>query len=132
MEGTDLTRGAIVSYFDPRGPDRNPADSGAGLDLDQALNTIITQLKQTNGYLREERGARYSGRLAGEQALATFLVGRTDKGTQERNWLIVRPIGQGIIYMLFVAPYNEFKQLQPTYQQMIRSFQMRDRSATSS
>jgi len=132
MEGTDLTRGAIVSYFDPRGPDRNAADSGAGLDLDQALNTIITQLKQTNGYLREERGARYSGRLAGEQALATFLVGRTDKGTQERNWLIVRPIGQGIIYMLFVAPYNEFKQLQPTYQQMIRSFQMRDRSATSS
>jgi len=132
MEGTDLTRGAIVSYFDPRGPDGNGADSGAGLDLDQALNTIITQLKQTNGYLREERGARYSGRLAGDQALATFLVGRTGQGTQERNWLIVRPIGQGIIYMLFVAPYNEFKQLQPTYQQMIRSFQMRDRSATSS
>jgi len=127
MEGSNLTRGAIVSYFDPRGPDRSRGDEGAGLDLDQALNTIIRQLKETNGYLREERGARYSGRLAGEQALATFLVGRTDQGVQERDWLIVRPSGQGIIYMLFVAPYSEFKQLQSTYQQMIRSFQMRDR-----
>jgi hypothetical protein len=139
MDGSEITRGAIVSYFDPRGPDSNTSDRGsrdgsssqdaAGLDLDQALNTIISQLKQTNGYLREERGARYSGRLAGEQALATFLVGRTDQGTQERDWVIVRPIDQGIIYMLFVAPYNEFKQLQPTYQQMIRSFQMRDRTS---
>ena len=131
MDGSELTRGAIVSYFDPRGPDRSASDNGSGLDLDQALNTIITQLKQTNGYLREERGARYSGRLAGDQALATFLVGRTDQGTQERDWLIVRPAGQGIIYMLFLAPYNEFKQLQPTYQQMIRSFQFRDRTSTS-
>jgi hypothetical protein len=131
MDGSELTRGAIVSYFDPRGPDRSASDNGSSLDLDQALNTIITQLKQTNGYLREERGARYSGRLAGDQALATFLVGRTDQGTQERDWLIVRPAGQGIIYMLFLAPYNEFKQLQPTYQQMIRSFQFRDRTSTS-
>jgi hypothetical protein len=126
MEGSELTRGVMVSYFDPRGPDRSQSDAG-GLDLDQALNTIIGQLKQTNGYLREERGARYSGRLAGEQALATFLVGRTDQGVQERDWLIVRPSGQGIIYMLFVAPTGEFKQLQPTYQQMIRSLQMRER-----
>src|SRR5215469_3814606 len=118
MDGSELPRGAIVSYFAPRGPDRSASDNSAGLDLDQALNTIITQLKQTNGYLREERGARYSGRLAGDQALATFLVGRTDQGTQERDWLIVRPGPQGIIYMLFVAPYTEFKQLQPTYQQM--------------
>jgi len=121
MEGSEVTRGAIVSYFDPHGRD------GSGLDLEQSLNTIIGQLKQTNGYLREERGARYSGKLAGDQALATFLVGRTDQGVQERDWLIVRPSGQGIIYMLFIAPYGEFKQLQPTYQQMIRSFQMTGR-----
>jgi Zn-dependent protease with chaperone function len=125
MEGSETSRGAIVSYFDPRGP--SSADGSAGPDMDQALNTIIQQLKQTNGYLREERGARYSGRLAGEQALATFLVGRTNQGVQERDWLIVRPGPQGIIYMLFVAPYAEFKQLQPTYQQMIRSFQMTGR-----
>jgi Zn-dependent protease with chaperone function len=125
MEGSEVSRGAIVSYFDPRGAEGG--DGAGGPDLDQALNTIIQQLKQTNGYLREERGARYSGRLAGEQALATFLVGRTDQGVQERDWLIVRPAQQGIIYMLFVAPYSEFKQLQPTYQQMIRSFQMTGR-----
>ena len=127
MQGSEVTRGAIVSYFDPRG-DRAGRDGDAGMQLDQALNTIIGQLKETSGYLREERSARYSGRLAGEQALATFLVGRTDQGVQERDWLIVRPSGQGIIYMLFVAPYSEFKKLEPTYQQMIRSFQMRDRS----
>jgi hypothetical protein len=126
MEGSEISRGAIVSYFDPHGPDSG--NGAASLDLDQALNTIIQQLKHTNGYLREERSARYSGRLAGEQALATFLVGRTDQGVQDRDWLIVRPAPQGIIYMLFVAPYGEFKQLQPTYQQMIRSFQMSGRS----
>ena len=119
MEGSEITRGAVVSYFDPHGQDAS--------GLDQALNTIIGQLKQTSGYLREERGARYSGKLAGEQALATFLVGRNGEGTEERDWLIVRPSGQGIIYMVFVAPYSEFKQLQPTYQQMIRSFQMKER-----
>jgi len=93
------------------------------------MDTIINQLKQTSGYLREERNARYSGRLAGEQALATFLVGRSNQGLEERNWLIVRPAGQSIIYMLFVAPPAEFKQLQPTYQQMIRSFQMAGRAS---
>jgi len=138
MDGSEISRGAVVSFFDSRRSDgrsssddgrSGSADSGASLDLDQAMDTIINQLKQTSGYLREERNARYSGRLAGEQALATFLVGRSNQGLEERNWLIVRPAGQSIIYMLFVAPPAEFKQLQPTYQQMIRSFQMAGRAS---
>src|SRR5262249_17240762 len=54
MQGSEVTRGAIVSYFDPRG-DRAGRDGDAGMQLDQALNTIIGQLKETSGYLREER-----------------------------------------------------------------------------
>jgi Zn-dependent protease with chaperone function len=125
LEGSEVTRGALVGYFDL-------SSQGKGaIGLDQALDTMIGQLSQSNSYLKEERDARYSGTLAGGEALATYLSGTNNGGKPERNWLIVRPSGSGILYMLFVAPDREFGRLEPTFQSMILSFRLGDRNYQS-
>lgn len=116
-DGNEITHGAIVSIFYPE---------RRRVGLNEALDLIIAQLAETNPYLREEPGARYGGRLAGREAMATFLRGRNNLGLDERVWLIARPITNGIIYILFVAPERDFEQYRPTFQQMIRSFSFRD------
>jgi hypothetical protein len=116
-DGNQITHGAMVSLFYT---DRRR------ISLDEALDLIISQLAETNPNLREESGARYKGRLAGREAVATFLSGRNNLGLDERLWLIARPVTSGIIYILFVAPERDFEQYQPTFQQMIRSLTFRD------
>jgi Zn-dependent protease with chaperone function len=119
LDGNEVTRGAIVGYFElPRQPYSN---------LDEAMNAVITQFRQSNPDLREEQRARYRGRLSGLEALATFLSSRNAMGEVERDWLIVRPTAQGFVYIIFIAPEREFAQLRPTFEAMIRSFRASDR-----
>ena len=121
IEGNDITRGAIVSFFDPQTRVRSR------LSLDKALDTIVDQISQSNEYLREEQGARYGGSLAGTDARATFLTGRNNAGQAERVWLIARPSGRGVIYMLLMAPERDFKTYEPAFQSIIKSLRMFDR-----
>jgi Zn-dependent protease with chaperone function len=119
-DGNEISHGSIVSYFDPQ--------AGRGrVSLEDALDTIVRQLEESNTYLREEQRSRYGGRLAGREAMATFLQGRNNSGNDERLWLIVRPSGAGIIYMVFVAPERDFESYKTTFASMIRSFSVSDR-----
>ncbi len=118
IEGNDVSRGAIVSFFDPQSRGRSR------LSLDRALALILEQLSEANEYLREEQGARYGGYLAGAEAKATFMTGRNNAGHAERVWVIARPSGNGVIYMLLIAPEREFKTYEPTFQSIIKSLRM--------
>jgi hypothetical protein len=44
----------------------------------------------------------------------------------ERDWLVVvsRPQG-GLLYLVFIAPESQFNQLNPTYQAMLNSLQLK-------
>jgi Zn-dependent protease with chaperone function len=121
LDGNEVTRGAIVGYFEAH------QQLSTRLNLDEAMDTVIAQFRQSNPDLREEWGARYGGQLSGRESLATFLNSRNTMGEAERDWLIVRPIAQGFIYVIFIAPEREFTQLRPTFEAMIRSFRASDR-----
>ncbi len=118
FEGDELTHGSVIGYVGSR---------RANMTLDESLDTIIRDLMRSNSSLREERGARYGGRLDGQQAMSTYLSGRNSLGYVERVWIIARPSGQGIISLLFFAPERDFRQYQSAFSQMVRSFTVDER-----
>lgn len=120
-EGNDITHGAMVSLLDLGEQQRG------GMNLNQAVNAIVGQLEESNTYLREDRSSRYNGQLNGQPAMATYLSGRNNLGYTEKVWLIARPSGRGVVYILFVAPERDYDKYEPTFQSMVRSFQFDDR-----
>jgi len=120
LEGNEITHGAIVNY-DTRDQYRG------SLSANRALDLIIQELRQGNQGLSEIRGERYPGKLDGGQAAATYLTGQNSLGYTERAWLIARPTGEGILYMILFSPQQDFNQYQPTFVEMIRSFSFRNR-----
>jgi hypothetical protein len=70
--------------------------------------------------------------VGGTESRSTFLEspspfsdaeGRPQK---ERDWLVTVPRRDGsLIFMIFVAPEADFARLQPTYEAMVRSVQLK-------
>ena len=53
-------------------------------------------------------------------------VQRSGRQLTERDWVVTVPRSQGgLMYLIFIAPQNDFSQLQRTYQKMLRSLQVR-------
>jgi hypothetical protein len=125
-EGNELTHGAIVSYFEPQGQSR------ARISLDEATDMIVAKLGETGSYLKEDSNSRYNARVSGAEAIETFLTGRNSLGVEERDWLVVRSSGQGIIYVLFVTPSRDFSRYEPTFKSILRSFHVEDRNRDGS
>ncbi|MBI3654277.1 MAG: M48 family metalloprotease [Acidobacteria bacterium] len=117
IEGNDITRGVIVGAFTPK-------RQRGYITLDKALNTLINDLSQTNAYLQEDQSGRYRESLAGREALATMLYGQNPSGYNERVWVVARPNGNEVVYMVFIAPENDFRQYQPTFAAMLRSYSL--------
>ena len=125
-EGQELTHGAIVSYFEPQGQSRGR------ISLDEATDMIVSKLAESGSYLKENSGSRYNTRVSGSEGIETFLTGRNSLGVEERDWLVVRNSGQGIIYMLFIAPTRDYSQYEPTFKNMLKSFHVEDGNRNSS
>ena len=121
LDGTDVTRGVIVSIFEPKSGNRTR------LSLDRALDLIVTQVSQSSNYLREAQGARYREYLAGAEARATFLTRRSSTGETERVWIVARPYNKGIVYLAMIAPEREFKTYEPAFQAVVKSLRMDQR-----
>jgi Zn-dependent protease with chaperone function len=117
IEGNDITRGAIIGSFTPK-------KQRGYITMEKALNTLINDLSQTNSYLQEEERDRYTEKLAGKDALATFMFGRNPNGYDERVWIVARPNGNEVIYMVFIAPENDFQQYRSTFASMLRSYSL--------
>ena len=98
--------------------------------LDQAMQDLVQNLEQSNP------GLQSSGRIQdievnGLRGRAINLRGtspiqQNGQSLPERDWLIglPRPEG-GLLYIVFVAPENQFSQLSSTYQAMLNSLQIR-------
>ena len=99
-------------------------------NLDQAMQDLVQNLEQSNP------GLQSSGRIQdievnGLRGRAINLRGtspiqQNGQSLPERDWLIglPRPEG-GLLYIVFVAPENQFSQLSSTYQAMLNSLQIR-------
>jgi beta-barrel assembly-enhancing protease len=106
------------------------AQSVDNASLNDATQGLIQNLEQTNPGLRVYDSSRKI-QAAGGEALSTMLQGNSpvlqgDQPLRERDWLVTlrRPQG-GMMHLVFIAPENQFAQLQPTYQKMLDSLQVK-------
>lgn len=98
--------------------------------LNDATQSLIQNLQQTNPGLRVYESTRKI-QAGGADALSTMLAGNSpiaegDQPTPERDWLVTMALPQGgMLHLVFIAPEKQFAQLQPTYQKMLDSLQVR-------
>ncbi len=111
--GLSLGYGAVLSYYSPRSGRAN---------LQSATRELIGQLQSLNPDLRVAGNSR-SVRVNGSPGMVVNLVGRSPYGGTERDVLLTVARPQGLFYMVFVAPERGFAQLEPTFEQMLRSIQ---------
>jgi hypothetical protein len=113
--GASLGYGAVLSYYRPRSGRSN---------LQGATHELIGQLQQVNPALRVAGNAR-NVRVQGNPGMIVNLAGRSPYGGAERNVLLTVARPQGLFYMVFVAPEQGFNQLEPAFEEMLRSIQFR-------
>jgi len=99
-------------------------------NLDQAMQDLVQNLEQSNPGLQNS-GSLQDIQVNGVRGRAVNLRGtspvqQNGRRLPERDWLIglPRPEG-GLLYLLFIAPENQFGQLNSTYQTMLNSLQLR-------
>jgi hypothetical protein len=119
MSGEGIAYGVIVGTNLS-----NEADS-----LDQALHNLSKGLLQQNPGMRVSGEAQHvtvngvegrSMELAGDSPLR-----QKGKPLPERDWLVALPRAQGgLLYLVFVSPERDFKQLHPTYQKILDSIHL--------
>ena len=103
--------------------------SGPNGSLDQATQQVLQSIQKDNP------GAQVSGsptniNVNGVQGRSVYLRGQSPiqqngQPVAERDWLVTVPNGQGgVMYLVFVAPENDFNKLHPTFQKMLDSLQL--------
>ncbi len=114
-----VATGVMVSTFD--------GEQRGGGALDDETHQLIDQLRQGNPEMRQA-GSEEDIRVNGTAGKSIEFTGRSPiEGQAERDWLVTvaRPDGR-ISYLVFVAPANEFSRLRPEFEQILRSFHVRD------
>ena len=115
-----IAYGAIVTMA--QNPDSN--------SLDQATQALIQNLQQTNPGLRIYDSPRKI-QVSGVEARSTMLEGNSPvqqngQAIPERDWLVTLATPEaGLLHLVFISPENQFSQLQPTYQKMLDTLQVR-------
>jgi predicted Zn-dependent protease len=109
--------------------DYQPEKSKAGLE--QATQDLLASLRQANPDLRAV-GQASDIRVNDVAGKSLDLLGssplKDSKGQalQERDWLVTLQRADGsLLYVIFVAPDKDFPALRPTYEQMLKSVQLR-------
>jgi len=106
--------GAVVSYYEPR----------HSSDLLNGAWELLQQLQEINPNLRASVQPKQVT-VAGSQGLIVGLTGRSPYGGRERDMLLAVARPQGIFYMIFIAPENQYNRLQPTFERMAQSIRFR-------
>ncbi|MBC7928685.1 MAG: M48 family metalloprotease [Bryobacteraceae bacterium] len=104
--------GAMVSYYN--------SQSGGRPNLRTDTNNLIGQLRQSNPAM-QTGGNQKSTRVAGQTALVTTLYNQSPLGGRELDMLVTVARPEGLLYLLFIAPQQDFGQLQGTFEEMLRS-----------
>jgi len=106
-----------------------PEDANASLD--QATRDLLSSLRQSNPDLREI-GHDENIRVNGAAGKSVDLIGnsplRDQSGhpSQERDWLVAVMRRDGsLLYIVSIAPDKDFEGLRPTFEQMLKSLQLR-------
>ena len=113
--------GVIIDRYEPE----------QNVSLDQATHDLIANLRQSNPDLREvgnDEGIRVNG-VSGRSAdlIGTSPIRDSNQRAQrERDWLVAIERQDGtVLYLVFIAPQNQFDQLRPTFEQMLRTLRLK-------
>ncbi|PYX98663.1 MAG: hypothetical protein DMG63_11230 [Acidobacteria bacterium] len=113
--------GVIIDRFEPE----------QGRPLDQATHDLVASLRQSNPDLRQV-GNDETIRVNGVPGRSADLIGTSPiqsnngRAQRERDWLVT--VGQQdgtLLYLVFIAPQNQFDQLRPTFEQMLRTLRLK-------
>jgi hypothetical protein len=104
--------GLEVDYYSP---------SAGPVELNRDTQELIRRLKQTNPDTRIGRETR-SVQVDGQPALLSTLYSRSPyRGEQEMDVLATVARPEGLFYVVFIAPESLFDQVQPTFENVLRS-----------
>ena len=98
--------------------------------LDQATQDLVQSFEQSNPGL-EASGNPQPIRVNGMEGRSLTLKGnspieKNGKPEPERDWLVTVPRSQGgLIYLVFIAPENDFSKLRATYQKTLNSLELK-------
>jgi Zn-dependent protease with chaperone function len=122
MQQGQIAYGVIVSAYQPRQP---------GESLAQAMSELYSLMRAQNPNIQQ------GGQLApitvnGVQGAQVKLVSpsplvdQSGQPAEETDQLVAVPRPDGtLLYLVFIAPSRDFPQLAPTYEQMLRTLQVR-------
>lgn len=132
-----IAYGVIVNHF-------VPLDGGVGTrftdpqssvysnsTLEQATSDLVRQIRQANPYLERASGSDRRTTVAGRPSITVRLAGQSPlTGRDEQVNVVARQLADGhIVYVLLIAPSNDFAALQPTFDRMVRSMRINERVA---
>jgi hypothetical protein len=108
--GVELGYGTVLSTYQPR----------FSRDALNGTYELIDELQEMNPNLRV-MGAPRQINVQGSAGLVTTLQGRSPYGGGERNVVLTVPRPNGLFYMVFVGPEQNFQQLEPTFSRIVES-----------
>jgi Peptidase family M48 len=116
--------GAIINGFQP--------ESGRSTSsVDDATHQLLEDLRQGNPNLRvigRDEAIRVNGKpgRSVEMTGPSPLQDQDGRAMREHDWLVTVQRSDGsILYLVFISPEQDFRELLPTFQNMVRSFQVR-------
>jgi beta-barrel assembly-enhancing protease len=117
-----LACGAVVSGLQSQ---------NGNVSVDDATQQLVQSMEQANPGLKAD-GTPQNVQVNGKQGRAVDLTGtspveKNGKPVAERDRLVVVPnsSGNGLVTLIFVSPDNAQSQLQPAYQKMLQSLQVK-------
>jgi len=104
--------GLEVDYYSPQ---------TGSVDLNRDTQELIRRFRQNNPDMRIARDSR-NVEVAGQPALLSTLNSRSPyRGEQEVDVLATVARPEGLFYVVFIAPQSRFDQVEPTFENVLRS-----------
>jgi hypothetical protein len=104
--------------------------NGSNMNLDQMTTAIIQNLQQGNQDMQQV-GKVQNITVNGIRGRSVDLTstspiqGSNGQAQRERDWLVTVPRNDGsVVFLVFIAPQNDFDHLRPTYQSMLKSLKL--------
>ncbi len=111
--GVQVGYGVMIAYYAPE---------GQRSDLRRETATLIREMQKANTSMRAGREAQRGVTVDNQQGLLTTLYSPSPfQGETEIDVLLTVQRPEGLFYMIFIAPEKEFRQIEGTFQQILRS-----------
>lgn len=110
--------GVMIGSFQPR----------QGSDLAAATDQLIASLQQGNSGMKAVTGtADVKVNQRAGKSVEFLNQGASIGGAAERDWLVTLARKDGSLsYLVFIAPQKDFEALRPTYEQILRTFWVKE------